>query len=390
MPWSNQSGGGGGSNGGGPWKPSNNPNPWGGGPPSGGGGSGGRPPNLEDLFKRGQDKIKDFVPGGPIGGIGIAIVGLLAVLGWLLTGFYTVRPDEVGLNVVFGRYVNTTQPGLNYNWPYPIGSVVKPRVTAVNTMEVGVRQGPEVTRRPGSPRVLADESLMLTGDENIVDVDFTVQWQISPDRPQDYVFNLRNQESTVKLVAESVMREVIGKRDIDKIITIDRATIETEVRTLMQSVLDKYGAGVTIRFIQLLKAEPPTQVIDAYRDVQAARADFERLKNEADTYAKRIVPEARGEAVKIEQEAEAYNEQTVAEAKGAAKRFAQVLDEYRKAPRVTRERMFLETMERVFGRMDKIIIDQNKGGGVVPYLPLNELNRPAQPVPPSAPRGATR
>jgi membrane protease subunit HflK len=387
MPWSNQSGGGGG-----PWKPSNNPSPWGGGQQGGGGGggSGKKPPDLEDLFKRGQDRIKDFIPGGGIGGVGIVVLVMLAVLVWLLTGFYTVRPDEVGLNMVFGKYTGSTSPGLNYNWPYPIGSVAKPRVTAVNTMEIGVRPGGEI-RRVGGPRVLADDSLMLTGDENIVDIDFSVQWQISPDSPQQYVFNLRNQELTVRLVAESVMREVIGKRDIDKIITTDRQAIENDVRSGMQKALTNLEAGVLVRAVQLLKAEPPTQVIEAYRDVQAARADQVRLKNEADTYAKRIVPEAKGDAVRVVQEAEAYRDQTVPEARGAATRFLRIYDEYKKAPEVTRERIFLETMERVFGRMDKVIIDQNRGSGVVPFLPLHELQRPpASPPAGQPPRGSVR
>ncbi|MBN9062221.1 MAG: FtsH protease activity modulator HflK [Rhizobiales bacterium] len=375
MPWSNQSGGGGG-----PWGgPPKNPGPWGSGPQGGGPSGGGqRPPDLEDILRRSQDTIKNLFPGaggGRVGGKGAALVALGIVAIWLATGFYTVRPNEVGLNLVFGRYVGTTLPGLNYNWPAPIGSVIKPTVTEVKTMEIGVRSMADQRRGARSP---VDEALMLTGDENIVDIDFAVQWQISPTAPQDYVFNLRGPEATVKAVAESVMREVIGKRNIQPILTTDRQIIETEVRTRMQDVLDRYKAGVVIRLVQLLRADPPAEVIDAFRDVQAARQDQDRAKNEADTYASSIVPVARGDAQRVVQEAEAYRSQNVAEAKGAASRFDQIYAEYKNAPQVTRERMFLETMERVFGRVDKIIIDP-KNGGVVPYLPLNELSRPSSP-----------
>ncbi|WP_342360841.1 FtsH protease activity modulator HflK [Terrarubrum flagellatum] len=383
MPWSNQSGGGGG-----PWGgPPKNNGPWGSGPQGGGpSGGGNRPPDLEDLFRRSQDKLKDLFPGtggGRIGGKGVVLLVLIAVAIWLLTGFYTVRPNELGLNLVFGRYVGTTLPGLNYNWPAPIGSVIKPAVTEVKTMEIGVRSAADQRRGPRSSTV--DEALMLTGDENIVDIDFAVQWQISPTTPQDYVFNLRDPVATVKAVAESVMREVIGKRTIQPILTTDRQLIESEVRQHMQEALDGYKSGIVIRLVQLLKADPPSEVIDAFRDVQAARQDQDRLKNEAETYASNVVPVARGDAQTVVQQAEAYRSQMVAEAKGAASRFDQVYAEYKNAPQVTRERMFLETMERVFGRMDKIIIDQ-KNGGVVPYLPLNELNRtPAQAPRPGLP-----
>ena len=381
MPWSNQSGGGG------PWGgPPKNPGPWGSGPQGGGpqgGGGGPRPNDLEEMLRRGQDKLKDLFPGaggGHVGFKGVALIALVVVGVWLLTGFYTVRPNEVGLNLVFGRYVGKTEPGLNYNWPAPIGSVIKPAVTEVKTMEVGVRLPSDVRR--GATRSPVDEALMLTGDENIVDIDFAVQWQISPLAPQDYVFNMRGQEATVKAVAEAVMREVIGKRTIQPILTTDRQLIENEVRTGMQEVLDSYKAGIVVRLVQLLKADPPSEVIDAFRDVQAARQDQDRAKNEAETYAANLVPVARGDATRVIQEAEAYRSQTVAEAKGAASRFDQIYTEYKLAPVVTRERMFLETMERVFGRMDKIIIDQKAGGGVVPYLPLNEIGRAPNAAPP--------
>lgn len=369
MPWSNQSGGGG------PWGPRKQ-GPWGTGPQGGGGGNG-APPDLEELLRRSQDKLRQVMPGGGgMGAKGAAAIALGAVLLWLATGFYTVRPEEVGLNMVFGRYTGTTQPGLNYNFPSPIGSVEKRAVTTVNTTEVGYRSA-EGARRSVGFRDVSEESLMLTGDENIVDIDFAVQWQINPARAADYVFNIQAPEASVKAVAEASMREVVGRRNIQQILTTDRGAIENEVRQLMQDVLNSYKAGVEIRLVQLQKVDPPQQVIDAFRDVQAARQDQDRARNEAETYASKVVPEARGEAARIVQEAEAYRERIIAEANGSASRFKQVYEEYRKAPDVTRERMYLETMERVFGASDKIIIDTKNGNGqgVVPYLPLNELQR---------------
>lgn len=360
---------------GGPWGGQRGPNPWGGGPQGGGsqGGSGSTPPDLEELLRRGQDKLKDFMPGGGMGGRGLALGLIAALVLWLATGIYTVRPDEVGLNLIFGRYVGKTDQGVQYNLPYPIGQVIKPRVTVVNTTEVGFRG--EGGRRVGQ-RDIPEESLMLSGDENIVDVDFAVQWQINPARAEDFVFNIQAPEASIKAVAESAMREVIGRRNIQAILTTDRGAVEAEVRQLMQETLNQYRAGVEVRIVQLLKVDPPSQVIDAFRDVQAARQDQDRVKNEAETYASRIVPEARGQALRILQDAEGYRERIVADAQGAASRFNQVYEEYRKAPDVTRARMFLETMERIYGGTNKIIIDQKNGGqGVVPYLPLDQLQR---------------
>ena len=397
MPWSNQSGGGGG----GPWgqrRPGGGGGgPWGGGPQGGGGGPsgpGGAPPDLEELLRRSQDRLRTIIPGGSFGGgKGFAAIAIGALLLWGATGFYTVRPDEVGLNMIFGRYVGTTQPGLNYNFPYPIGSVIKPRVTVVNTTEVGYR-GSDGARRAVSRDVL-EESLMLTGDENIVDIDFAVQWQINPARAADFVFNIQAPEASVKAVAEGAMREVIGRRNIQAILTTDRGAIEAEVRQLMQDVLNTYGSGVEVRLVQLQKVDPPQQVIDAFRDVQAARQDQDRARNEAETYASKVVPEARGEAARIQQEAEAYRERLIAEAAGQASRFKQVYEEYKKAPDITRERLYIETMERVLGSTDKIILDQKteSGQGVVPFLPLNELQRRPAPGPlpgPGASQGAIR
>ena len=231
-------------------------------------------------------------------------------------------------------------------------------------------------------RNIPEESLMLSGDENIVDVDFAVFWVIKPDRgATQYLFNIQNPEGTVKAVAESAMREVIGRSEIQPILTGARQSIETAVQELMQKVLNDYGAGIQITQVQLQKVDPPAQVIDAFRDVQAARADSERAQNEAQTYANRVIPEARGRAAQITQSAEAYREQTVAEAKGQAARFIKIYDEYRKAPEITRERLYLETMERVLGGTDKIILDSTGGasGGVVLYISLDELMKRGNP-----------
>jgi len=214
-----------------------------------------------------------------------------------------------------------------------------------------------------------------------VDVDFSVLWLIKPNGAGDYLFNIQNPEGTVKAVAESAMREVIGRGLIQPILTGARQTIEGEVQELMQKTLDQYGSGIQVSQVQLQKVDPPAQVIDSFRDVQAARADAERAQNEAQTYANRRLPEARGEAAKVLQAAEAYREQTVAEATGQTARFVKVYEEYKKAPDVTRQRLYLETMERVLGGTDKIIMDSGNGTGVVPYLPLSELSRRPAPQP---------
>jgi membrane protease subunit HflK len=287
-----------------------------------------------------------------------------------------VRPNEVGIEMIFGAYSETTAEGLRYNYPYPIGRVEKPNVTQVNTTSVGYRPAQQ-----GRGRDVLEESLMLTADENIVDIDFDVQWRVNPARAQDYVFNLQNPDGTIKAVAESAMREVIGRRNIQAVLTTEQASAAQEVRDIMQGTLDAYGAGVLVTVVQLQAVQPPAQVREAFFDVNAAQQDAVRVQNEAETFASRVVPEARGQAARNIQQAEAYREQSVADASGQAARFRQVYEEYRKAPDVIRERIFLETMERVLGGMDKIIIDQNgQGQGVVPFLPLNDLQRraPAQ------------
>jgi membrane protease subunit HflK len=340
------------------------------------------------MLRRGQDKLRTVLPGGNLGGKGFALIALAAVALWGFSGFFRVEPDELGVVLRFGKQVREVQPGLNYHLPYPVETVLTPKALRVNKIDIGMRITDDV-RRGSTVRDVPEESLMLTGDENIVDVDFSVLWKVAPTGVGDYLFNIQNPEGTVKAVAESAMREVIGRSEIQPILTGARQTIEVAVQDLMQKTLDGYGAGISVQQVQLQKVDPPSQVIDAFRDVQAARADLERSVNEAQTYANRVVPEARGRVAQITQAAEAYKSQTVAEATGQTSRFLKIYDEYKKAPDVTRERMYLETMERIFGGTDKIIIDSTAGGsGVVPYLPLNELSK--RPQPPQAPRNQTQ
>jgi membrane protease subunit HflK len=367
MPWSNQ--------GGGPWGSGGGKGPWGSGPQS----SGPTPPDLGELLRRSQDRLRRVLPGGNLGGRGFALLVLGAVLLWGLSGFFRVEADERGVILRFGREVREVDPGLNYHLPYPIETVLTPKALQVRKIDVGMRVVDDL-RRGTTVRDVPEESLMLTGDENIVDVDFSVLWKIKPKGVGEYLFNIQNPEGTVKAVAESAMREVIGHSDIQPILTGARQTIEVAVQELMQKTLDHYSAGVLIQQVQMQKVDPPQQVIDAFRDVQAARADLERAQNEAQTYANRVVPEARGRAAQILQAADAYKSQTVAEAVGQTARFSKIYEEYKKAPDVTRKRMYLETMERILGGTDKIILDSNQANsGVVPYLPLNELTRQRPP-----------
>lgn len=380
MPWTNQ---GGGSGGGGPWG-SGGKGPWGSGPQQPGGPT---PPDLEEILRRSQDRLRRVLPGGNLGGKGFALLAVAALALWGFSGFFRVEPDELGVVMRFGKEVRQVQPGLNYHLPYPIETALTPKALRVNKIDIGMRE--IETGRRGGPgtRDVPEESLMLTGDENIVDVDFSVLWKIAPTGVGNYLFNIQNPEGTVKAVAESAMREVIGRSEIQPILTGARQTIEVAVQDLMQKTLDHYGAGVFVQQVQLQKVDPPTQVIDAFRDVQAARADLERSVNEAQTYANRVIPEARGNVAKIMQAAEAYRQQTVAEATGQTSRFLQIYDQYAKAPDVTRQRMYLETMERVLGSTEKVIIDSKDGSqGVVPYLPLSQLGNPSPPTNSQTPR----
>ena len=372
MPWKNQ--------GGGPWG-SGPKGPWGSGPQP----VGPRPPDLEDLLRRLQDRIQQWMPGGSFSGAGIALVLLGVIAIWAMTGFYRVQSEEQGIVLRFGKYIGDAQPGLRYHLPYPIETVLLPKALRVSTLSIGMTLIDDPARRGRTMRDVPEESLMLTGDENIVDVDFTVLWRIKPKGVADYLFNIQSPEGTVKAVAESAMREVVGKSNIQPILTGARTSTETAVQELMQKTLDNYGSGILIQQVQMQKVDPPAQVIDSFRDVQAARADLERLQNEAQTYANRIVPDAKGRAAQILQVAEGYKQQAVAEAKGQSARFLKVYDEYKKAPGVTRQRIYLETMEHVLGNSEKLVYDGGPGAqGIVPYLPLNELTPRRPPAAPTS------
>lgn len=366
MPWSNQGGsggpwgprGGGGNNGGG------NGGNGGGGGQWGGRGGGPQGPDLEELLRRGQDRVRGMLPGG-LGGKGVLLVALIIAGLWMSSGIFTVAPEEQGVVMRFGEYVRAVDPGLRYHLPYPVEKVLKIPVLTVRRVEIGDRGTQNVD----------DESLMLTGDENIIDVSFVVQWQVSD--AEKFAFNIRNPDTTVKAAAESAMREVIGQTAIASALSEGRQEVAASARDLLQSTLDEYEAGIVVTELLLQRADPPQAVIDDYRDVQRARADQERLINEAQAYRNSIVPQSRGQASQIRNEAQAYKEQVVARAEGAASRFGAVYEQYRQAKDVTRQRIYLETMESVMRDMNKVIIDSAGGGagGVVPYLPLPEIQK---------------
>ena len=331
-----------------------------------------KPPNIDEVIKKIQDLISKLIPGGKVGGSKPIILGLVVLIAiWAFSGLYRVLPDEQGVVLRFGKFVSTTQPGLNYHIPYPIETVLTPKVTKVNRIDIGFRAASDTGRTAGVDDV-SEESLMLTGDENIVNIDFSVFWVIKD--AGKFLFKIQSPVETVKAAAETAMREVVAKSRLQPILTEGRSNIENETQDIIQGLLDEYESGIQITQVQTQKADPPDQVIDAFRDVQAARADMERSKNEAEAYQNDVIPRARGDAAKILQEAEAYKKQVVALAEGEASRFLAIYNEYKNAKQVTQERMYLETMERVLADIDKVIIDR-KAGGVVPYLPLPELTK---------------
>ncbi|MEM1276023.1 MAG: FtsH protease activity modulator HflK [Pseudomonadota bacterium] len=375
MPYNSNNGGGGG-----PWGGGNKgggKNPWGGNG-GGGGGGGDQGPDLDDLLRKGRDQLR-VVLGGKSGGGGggrgtgtaqgpspkLLVFGGLAflVMFWLFQSFYRVQTGEQSVELTFGKFSTIESEGLNFA-PWPITTYEILPVALQNTIEIGKGGG----RR-------ADSGLMLTGDENIVDIDFSVVWNIS--RPDLFLFNVADPAATIQAVSESAMREVIARSNLATILTIDRASIQQEVSELIQTTLNSYESGINIVRVNFERADPPAEVIDAFRDVQAAQQDRVTEENRADAYANQTLAGARGEVAKLQQEAEAYRAQVVNEALGEASRFTAVFNEYRNAPEVTRKRLYLETMERVLGDVDKVIIDDQTGGGqgVVPYLPLNELRR---------------
>jgi membrane protease subunit HflK len=364
------------SQGGGPW----GSGPRGGGPWGGnrGGGSGPRgrgpqPPDFEDLLRRGQDRFRRVLPGGFRTGTGFAIVAIAILVIWLASGFYRVLPDEVGVVLRFGAYNRTTQPGLNYHLPNPIEKVLTPSVTRVNRTEIGYRNAEGPTARGTGTRQVPEEALMLTGDENIVDINFTVFWIIKDARA--YLFNIRAPDTTVKSAAESAMREVVGETPIAQALAEGRGKIETDTQHLLQGILDTYRAGIEVTQLQLLRVDPPAPVIDAFRDVQRALADREKVRNEAEAYRNDIIPRARGAAVAIKQEAEAFRQEIIARAQGDADRFISVYRAFKVAQDVTLQRLYLETMEEILKSSNKVIIDKSAqgGNGVLPYLPLPAL-----------------
>ncbi|WGH79721.1 FtsH protease activity modulator HflK [Jannaschia ovalis] len=350
-------------------------------PPERGGQGGGNIPEIDQLMKKGQDQLRVLMggrgggnrgPGGGGGGNGfefnrvtVGIAALVALGLWLFSSFYTVRPDERSVELFFGDFTGEVgQPGLNFApWPVVTAEVIP--VTAERTVAIGVNRGSR-----------DEQGLMLTGDENVVDIDFQVVWNVAD--PAAFIFNIRDPESTIRAVAESAMREIVAQSQLAPILNRDRGIIAERLRELIQSTLDSYESGVSILRVNFDRADPPQQVIDAFREVQAAEQQRDRLQSEADAYANRVLAGARGEAAQLLEEAEAYRAQVVNEAEGEASRFTAVLGEYANAPDVTRKRLYLETMEQVLGDVDKIIVDSAVTGGaggqgIVPYLPLNEL-----------------
>ena len=357
MPWDNKNNG--------PW---NNNNPWGNNKNTGNNNWNGKNKNddFEKIFNQLNKKFSNFFSKGPKSFF-LAISFLLFC--WLLSGFYTISPEEQGVVLRFGKFTSISSPGLNYHFPTPIEKVIKVPVTTTRNVEVGFRnQGAS-----SSNRNVDEESLMLTGDENIVDINFVVQWFISD--AAKFVFNIRDPEKNIKDSAESVMREVIGKTNISFALAEGRDQVRQEAQESLQKILDRNQSGISVSSLLLQKSDPPPAVIDDFKDVQRAKADQERLINEAQAYANRIVPEAKGEAAKVRESAEAYKQEVIAVADGASKRFISVYNEYKVAKDVTRRRIYLETMEKVMQNMNKVIIDSDSGSGVLPYLPLPELNK---------------
>ena len=378
-------GGGGGAGGGG------GGGPWGGG--GGGRGNGPRgplgplPPNLEEILRRTQDRFRRALPGGfGFGtGAGAGLVALAIAILWLAFGFYRVLPDEQGVVLRFGAYNRIAEPGLHWHLPTPIETVYTPSVKRINRTEIGYRSG----EGRAATRQLPQEALMLTGDENIVDINFAVFWFVKD--AQEYLFKIRDPEMTVKSAAESAMREVIGETPIAAALAEGRGKIETDTEKLLQELLNSYKSGLQVTQVQLQRVDPPDPVIDAFRDVQRALADKSRLRNEAESYRNDILPRARGNAVRIQQEAEAYRQQVINGAQGDAARFDSVYQAFKITKDVTSERLYLETMEEILKDSNKIIIDKSAEGqsGVLPYLPLPNLVGAAPPVPAAPAAGDT-
>ncbi len=351
----------------GPWgNNGNDQNPWGRRP-----NNNQSPPDMDDLLKQSKDKFKKMLPSRFGGGKSFTILFLILIAIWLATGIYRVNPQEQGVVLRFGEWVRTTQPGLHYHLPSPIEKVITPDVTRENKIEIGYRGfgGGTANRRD-----VPDESKMITGDENNIDIDFVVFWKISD--AGKYLFNLQDPPETVKVAAQSIMRDIIGQTKIQTALTGGRQNIQLKASSLLQDLLNQYEAGVEIRDVQLLSVDPPQEVIDAFNDVQRARQDRDTLINEAEAFRNDIVPRARGEAAQMLNEAQAYESQVVNRAKGDADRFISVYDSYKVDPDVTTSRIYLETMEKVLANVNKIIMDKSSSSsGIVPYLPIDKLKK---------------
>ncbi len=364
MPWSNQSGGGG-------WKGGNGGSngPWG-APPGGGGGGGSGPPDLEELLRRSQDRLKTVLPTGRGNPFLIPIVILVLAGLWLYQCFYQVQPDEVGVEMLFGKAKEElNDPGIHFHF-WPIETVEKAPLLRENKEFIGSGSG---TRARSSGR---DPSLMLSGDQNIVEIDFTVLWRIKD--PIAYLFRVKDQPQMVRIVAESAMRDRVGRTTADAVYTQQREQVEAEVQDLIQDTLNSYNAGIQITDVKMERSSPPRDVIDAFEEVQRAQQDQERFRQDAQAYSNKRLGEARGEAAQIREEAKAYKERVIAEADGESQRFVSVYKEYAKAKDVTKKRLFLETMEKILKDSNKVIMESGAGSGVVPYLPLPEVNKRAR------------
>ena len=353
MPWSNQ-------NGGGPWGGGgggNGKGPWGQGPNRPG--NGGNPPEIDEIIRRSQDKLKRILPGGLGGGSGLVLLGVaLVVILWLFKAVYTVQPDERGVELRFGQPKDeVSMPGLHFHlWPFESVELVHITEQQAN---IGAKAG-----------INNDAGLMLSGDQNIVNVQFSVLYAVTD--PRAFLFNVEDPRDTLQQVAESAMREVVGSRPVQDIYRDNRQAVADDVKTIIQNTLDNYKAGITIRTVAIEDAAPPREVADAFDEVQRAEQDEDRFVEEANRYANQKLGRARGEAAQIHEEAEAYKNRVVKEAEGEAQRFDSIYTEYSKAPEVTRERMYLETMEAVLQNARKLIMD-GKAGAAVPYLSLNEM-----------------
>ncbi|MGE4297090.1 MAG: FtsH protease activity modulator HflK [Desulfovibrionaceae bacterium] len=328
--------------------------------------------NVSDLMQRFRNSR---FPGGK------AVI-LLVVLVWLASGIYIIKPDEVGVVLRFGAFDRITEAGPHYHFPFPLERVEIPKVTQIRRIEVGLRSlGHESNFQQGQFRIVPEESLMLTGDENIVDVQFIVQYQIKD--PVQYLFSVKDQAETVKKAAEAAMREVIGYNKIDSALTTGKNEIQNQARQLMQDILDRYNAGLRVVAVQLQDVQPPKEVVDAFKDVASAREDRSRFINEAEAYQNDLLPKTRGLAARYVNEAEAYKESVVRRATGEASRFLAVLKEYNKAKDVTRERLYIETMEALLANpnMEKVLLSGDVNKKVVPYLPLETLRKPQDQAP---------